>query len=340
MVSGHGGGTTSYAWDFENRLTSVTLPGSGGTVSFAYDPFGRRIKKVTPSTTSIFAYDGDNLIEETNSSGTVVARYEQSLNIDEPLAMLRSGVTSYHEADGLGSVTSLSNSSGAIANTYTYDSYGNLTASTGTLVNSFRYTAREFDTETNLYYYRNRYYDPNVGRFISEDPIGFASSINFYPYVHNGPTMYTDPWGWIDLDITQKWSTREPSFWDWHSGNTSWLRKVSAECMCVPGGWQIRIKVSYLLDVWYARGNDNAKAHEQRHVDLAIDFLKRHIPQHDSFEKGTYRLKETCEYYLRRDVTGEGFSGSPFLDQLNADDRALKELEKRLEPWWDIYQRW
>ena len=340
VVSGHGGGTTSYAWDFENRLTSVTLPGSGGTVSFAYDPFGRRIKKVTPSTTSIFAYDGDNLIEETNSSGTVVARYEQSLNIDEPLAMLRSGVTSYHEADGLGSVTSLSNSSGAIANTYTYDSYGNLTASTGTLVNSFRYTAREFDTETNLYYYRNRYYDPNVGRFISEDPIGFASSINFYPYVHNGPTMYTDPWGWIDLDITQKWSTREPSFWDWHSGNTSWLRKVSAECMCVPGGWQIRIKVSYLLDVWYARGNDNAKAHEQRHVDLAIDFLKRHIPQHDSFEKGTYRLKETCEYYLRRDVTGEGFSDSPFLDQLNADDRALKELEKRLEPWWDIYQRW
>jgi len=61
---------------------------------------------------------------------------------------------------------------------------------------------------------------------------------------------------------------------------------------------------------------------------------------HPPFEKETYRLKETCEHYLRRDVTGEGFSGSPFLDQLNADDRALKELEKRLEPWWDIYQRW
>src|SRR5437773_7271960 len=71
-----GSNTTSYAWDFENRLSSVTLPGSGGIVSFTYDPFGRRVKKVTSSATSIYAYDGDNLIEEVNSSGAVVARYE------------------------------------------------------------------------------------------------------------------------------------------------------------------------------------------------------------------------------------------------------------------------
>ena len=83
-------GITTYAWDFENRLTSVTLPGSGGTVTFAYDPFGRRIKKVSSAATSIFAYDGDNLIEETNAPGAAVARYSQGLNIDEPLAMLRS----------------------------------------------------------------------------------------------------------------------------------------------------------------------------------------------------------------------------------------------------------
>src|SRR5215467_3076801 len=51
-------GTTSYAWDYENRLTSVTLPGSGGTVTFKYDPFGRRVEKILPTATSIFAYDG------------------------------------------------------------------------------------------------------------------------------------------------------------------------------------------------------------------------------------------------------------------------------------------
>ena len=61
---------------------------SDGTVSFKYDPFGRRIYKSSSSGTFVFAYDGDNLVEETNSGGTAVARYSQGLNIDEPLAML------------------------------------------------------------------------------------------------------------------------------------------------------------------------------------------------------------------------------------------------------------
>lgn len=66
-------GTTTYTWDFENRLTSVALPGTGGTVSFKYDPLGRRIYKSSPSGTSIYAYDDYDLIEETAASGAVVA---------------------------------------------------------------------------------------------------------------------------------------------------------------------------------------------------------------------------------------------------------------------------
>jgi RHS repeat-associated protein len=194
-----GSNTTSYAWDFENRMTSVTLPGSGGTVTFAYDPFGRRIKKVTSAATSIFAYDGDNLIEETNSSGAAVARYSQTQNIDEPLAMLRSGATSYYHADGLGSISSLSNSAGSIANTYTYDSFGKLTASTGSLVNPFRYTARESDIETGLYYYRARYYDPIVGRFLTEDEVGNDEGADLYLYAGNSPIGSRDPTGFYKL---------------------------------------------------------------------------------------------------------------------------------------------
>ncbi len=187
--------TTSYTWDFENRLTGVTLPGSGGTVAFKYDPFGRRIYKSSSAGTSVFAYDGDNLIEETNSAGAVVARYSDGLNIDESLAMLRSAATSYYHADGLGSVTSLSNAAGALAQTYTFDSFGKQTASSGSLTNSFQYTARESDTETGLYYYRARYYDPNPGRFLIEDPIQFRAGTNFYSYVHNHPLDLRDPTG-------------------------------------------------------------------------------------------------------------------------------------------------
>ena len=83
----------------------MTLPGTCGTVSFKYDPFGRRIYKSSSGGTSVYAYDDDNLVEETNAAGAVVARYSQTQNIDEPLAMLRSAATSYYHADGLGSVT-------------------------------------------------------------------------------------------------------------------------------------------------------------------------------------------------------------------------------------------
>ena len=194
-------GTTSYTWDFENRLTSVTLPGSGGTVSFKYDPFGRRIYKSSSAGTSIYAYDGDNLIEETNAAGGVVARYSDGLNIDEPLAMLRSGTTNYYQADGLGSVTSLSNVAGALAQTYTFDSFGKQIGSTGSLTNPFQYTAREFDSETSLYFYRARYYDPQTGRFIGEDPLKFGASPDLYNYLDNDPTSWLDPSGLCKVDM-------------------------------------------------------------------------------------------------------------------------------------------
>jgi len=80
--------------------------------------------------------------------GAAVARDSQGVSIDEPLAMLRSASTSYYHADGLGSVTSLSDSAGALANTDSYDSFGKATASPGTLTNPFQHTARESDLET------------------------------------------------------------------------------------------------------------------------------------------------------------------------------------------------
>jgi RHS repeat-associated protein len=188
-------GTTDYSWDYENRLASVTLPGSSGTVTFKYDPFGRRIEKISPTTTSIFAYDGDSLVETTNASGSQVAGYTLTQNIDEPLAMNRGGTVDYYEQDGLGAVTSLTSVSGSVAQTYTYDSFANTTGSSGSLTNFFRYTAREFDTETNLYFYRTRYYAPSSGRFLSEDPLHFATGPNFYSYVGNEPTDFLDPLG-------------------------------------------------------------------------------------------------------------------------------------------------
>ena len=189
--------TKSYSWDFENRLTQAVVPGTG-TVAFKYDPFGRRIQKSGPLWTTNYLYDGqwENVIEEVDNSGNILARYNQEMGLDLPLSEFRTSAASYYEQDGVNSVTSLSNSTGSLANTYTYDAFGKQTASTGTLTNPFQYTAREFDTETGVYEYRSRYYDQNLGRFLSEDPVGFSSgTYNLYDYVSGDPVDFNDPSG-------------------------------------------------------------------------------------------------------------------------------------------------
>jgi RHS repeat-associated protein len=182
-----GSGTTTYSWDFENRLTSAQLPNSS-TVAFKYDPFGRRIQKGT----SVYVYEKANLIQETDTSENVIARYVFGSGVDESLTAYRGGSSEFYQADGLGSVISLSSLAGVLTDSFSYDSFGNLNSFTGSFTQPFRYTGREADAETGLYYYRARYYDPAVGRFISEDPLGVAAGSNFYSYVANGPTNWVD----------------------------------------------------------------------------------------------------------------------------------------------------
>jgi len=135
------------------------------------------------------------LIQESDSAGNLVARYIHGPGIDAPLAAYRGSTSEFYEADGLGSITSLTNTSGVVNQTYLYDSFGNTSSTTGTFVQAFRYTGREFDAETGLLYYRARYYDSATGRFLSEDPDRFAAGINFYPYVLNNPVRFRDPSG-------------------------------------------------------------------------------------------------------------------------------------------------
>jgi RHS repeat-associated protein len=91
------------------------------------------------------------------------------------------------------------------------DSISWQSGSSGSLTNPFQYTARESDPETGLYYYRARYYDPNVGRFASEDPIRFKGGNNFYPYAHNNPAVLRDPTGNDPGAVAAPW-------WGWLTG--------------------------------------------------------------------------------------------------------------------------
>src|SRR5260370_12673238 len=222
----------NYTWDFNNRLTQVTLPSAGGTVTYKYDPFGRRIQKsfVHGSSTTMtnYLYDGSNVIEEVDASGNQIARYSQSPAVDRPLTMTRAGVTSFYQQDALGSITTLANAAGVITDTYTYDSFGNATVSSGTTSNPFRYTGREFDSETGLYYYRARYYDPTVGRLLNEDRLRFAASVNFYAYVGSSPPNFTDPSGLLPAHDNDK---LQPKPWDFREIIIE-LLKDNNRCSC------------------------------------------------------------------------------------------------------------
>jgi len=192
----------SFIWDFENRPVQGILPGSNGeTTTFKYDPFGRRIQKSGPLGTTNYLYDGMNIVEEVDALGNVVARNAHNLTVDEPLSQFRNNAGNYYEADGIGSVTSLTNSQSQLSATYRYDSFGNQSQSTGANGNEFRYTARDVDGETGLYYYRARYYDSSVGRFLSEDPLRFSAGVDFYPYGANNAVRYNDPFGTCIVDF-------------------------------------------------------------------------------------------------------------------------------------------
>jgi RHS repeat-associated protein len=242
-------GTTDYIWDYENRLASVSLAASAGTVSFKYDAFGRRIQKAFTSggttTTTNYLYDGDHDVQEMDASGSILARYASGQKTDEPLAENRSSTTSYYELDGAGSVTSLTNVSGAIEDGYTYDSFGKLVASMGSVTNPFRYTSRDFDSETGLQYNRARYYDSTTGRFISEDPIKFQGGINFYRYAWDSPVQNVDPSGLSGID----WSRLANLAHDTWSKVSDAVDAVTCVAKCV---WSVAVSTSTSTSVGQA----------------------------------------------------------------------------------------
>jgi len=187
---------TTYSWDVLNRLTQIDFPDST-TTTYQYDGLSRRTVKNVNGTITRYVYDGDDLVLEYDENDTFVARYSHGDQIDQPLAVQRAGVGFfYYQSDHQGSITHLTDSSGLIANSYLYDSYGRTLTLSETIPQPFTYTARELDSESGLYYYRARYYDPQLGRFLSQDPIGFnGGDQNLYRYGFGNGINNTDPFG-------------------------------------------------------------------------------------------------------------------------------------------------
>jgi RHS repeat-associated protein len=187
-------GTTTYSYNYEDKLVQITFP-DGTTNKFTYYPDGRRLSKTDRAgNTTYFYYDGDNMVLEKDELGNTVARYTSGLDVDDWISMNREGDSYFYIKDRLGSVTGLADSNQYLANRYKYDAFGDIIETNGNIVNPYLYTGREYDEESRLFYYRARYYDSEMGRFISKDPVK-DRKYNPYSYVNNNPISLVDPYG-------------------------------------------------------------------------------------------------------------------------------------------------
>lgn len=186
-------GASAYSYTAENRLVS----GPGGT-SFVYDPLGRLSRSTSASGTTIFVYDGTNLIAEYNPSNQLLRRYVHGPGVDEPLVWYEGSSTAdrrwFHQ-DERGSVVALTDNAGLTVAINAYDEYG---VPAPTNQGRFQYTGQTWMPELGMYYYKARIYSPTLGRFLQTDPIGYTGGINWYAYVTNDPTNRIDPLGLVD----------------------------------------------------------------------------------------------------------------------------------------------
>lgn len=194
----------TYAYDFENRLISQNT----GAVTIVYDGDGNRASKTVGGVTTNYLVDDRNLtgyaqVLEELSGGVVQRVYTYGLN---RISQSQASGTSFYEYDGQGSVRILTDSNGAVTDRYDYDAFGNILNQAGSTPNAYFFTDEQLDLNLSLYYLRERYLDPNAGRFRTMDAfdgLEFAPlSLNKYAYTEGNPIMNADPNGDQSIQIT------------------------------------------------------------------------------------------------------------------------------------------
>ena len=203
-----GGQTKRYAWSAEGRLQSVIVGST--TITYRYDALGRLVRRVraagTTDSTNLL-WEGDQLLAELNGVATQrVAEYAYNPGIDRPLALITGAtspsVTRFYHQDALGNVIGVFKDT-TLHQKITYGPWGEQQQVTGTLAdtNRLRWKGLAWDPDGALYYMRARWYDPQTGRFLSEDPIGLEGGANQYAFGWGDPIGRRDPQGMVPLVI-------------------------------------------------------------------------------------------------------------------------------------------
>jgi RHS repeat-associated protein len=186
-----------FFWSSLGELDSVrtTRQGVTQTVSFGYDGLGRRVRKTGAAGITRYVWDDEHVAMELDGNGDRTAYYSYYPGTDQPHAMVRGWDAYFYLADAAGNVVGMTDSTGVLVSEYRYDPFGKTLTLQDGVPNPLRFAGREYDAETGLYYFRARYYDPELGRFASEDPTGLSGGANPYVYAANDPVNHSDPSG-------------------------------------------------------------------------------------------------------------------------------------------------
>ncbi len=193
------GNTTRFFYNPAARLSRVESP-SGTVISqYGYDPFGRRLWKEVDGARTWFVYSDEGLIAEYTANGTPIRSYgykPNSLWTTDPLFLKTNNHFYFYQNDHLGTPQQLTAPNGAIAWSAIYTSFGHVTLSISSTIDSpIRFSGQYYDIETEDHYNYNRFYSPNIGRYIQADPLGFSGGINLFVYVSNNFINKVDPYG-------------------------------------------------------------------------------------------------------------------------------------------------
>ena len=178
MTKGPGtSGDFTYIYDIDNRLIRIEDPSLNIIAEYYYDPFGRRLWKDVDGTRTYFFYANEGLIGEYDATGTEIKTYgykPDSMWTTDPIFMKIGTEYYFYQNDHLGTPQMLTGQSGAIVWSADYNSFGEASILSSAVENNLRFPGQYYDEETGLHHNWHRYYDPEVGRYLQTDPIGFV----------------------------------------------------------------------------------------------------------------------------------------------------------------------
>ncbi|MBL1259455.1 MAG: hypothetical protein COB33_002855, partial [Thiotrichaceae bacterium] len=313
----------SYVYNQKRLITQMNSAGS--VTDFAYDPNLYRIQKSSAAGTNNYLLEAEHLESVYDENNQLKSSYLRGVVVDEIINGFERDANgnwlnrTFHH-DQVNSVLALSDHNGATAQQRAYTPFGLDLSSSGESTNSLAYTGREQDNESGLYYYRARYYDPEVGRFISEDPLGFEAGINFYAYVNNNPVNFNDPMG-LEISATYFQDTGGLFLFDLDTGHSI---TVHAESGGQPFGDPIELGSYEILeragrDDFFRLDAMDSLPRDDIHQPTGRDAFRLHLPGR------TVGCIAVC-------TMNEWIQVNSMLE-----GTATTVVQDNFQPWWDIF---